>query len=96
MNSSSHVVIRLAATRDPPFSCCVSALRHPIQINRDRHAVGGNTNVEMKAVANFRSSHTGSQQIDTIDTDTPLTPVIKVDFAEPGMGIPIHQVSRRA
>jgi hypothetical protein len=89
------VVIRLAAAQGPPFSCRASALRYPTQINRDLHAAGGNTNVEMKAVTNLRSSHTGSQQVDTIDTDT-TTPVIKVDFAEPGMRIPIHQVSRHA
>jgi hypothetical protein len=64
------------------------------QINRDQCAVGGNTSIEMKAVADLRSSHAGSQQVGAIDTDT-TTPVIKVDFAEPGMRIPIHQVSRR-
>jgi hypothetical protein len=71
-------------------------LRFPLwaQINHGRHAVGGNTSAEMEAIADLRFLHTGSQQIGTIDTNATMS-TIEVDFAEPGMRIPIHQGPRR-
>jgi len=65
------------------------------QIHCGRYTISGNASVETETVANLRSPHTGSQQVGTIDTNTTI-PIIEVDFAEPGMCVPIHQVSRRA
>jgi hypothetical protein len=65
----------------------LSDVRAPIHCGR--YTIGSDASVEMETVANLRSPHTGSQQIGTIDTNTTI-PIIEVDFAEPGMCVPIH------
>ena len=49
----------------------------------------------MKAIADLGGLYTCSQQVSTIDANTSKS-VIKVDFTEPGMPIPIYQVARGA
>jgi len=59
------------------------------------HTIGGNASAEIKAIADLWYPYTSSQQVGTIDSDA-TTPIIKVDFTEPGMCIPIYQISRCA
>ena len=65
------------------------------QIYYSYHTVGGDASVEMRVIADLWYPYTGSQQVGTIDSDT-TTSIIKIDFTESSMCIPIYQISRCA
>jgi hypothetical protein len=48
-----------------------------------------NISADMEAVADLRRPHTGSQQVDTINSNAAIL-VIEFDFTESGMRIPVH------
>jgi hypothetical protein len=48
-----------------------------------------NISADIKAVADLRRFHTGSQQVGTINSNMAIL-VIEFDFTESGMRIPVH------